>query len=189
MSAVSQLGYSAVFVLEPEEMHRCTHAIIPGVGNFQQGISYLEQSGIADAVHEFKSQGKPLLGICLGMQLLFDYSEEACLKTRGLSLIPGGVEKIKKLSQQIKIPHMGWNEISHLKKSEITEGIPDKALFYFCHSFAVKPESSDRIISNTLHGVEIPSIVNSGLVYGVQFHPEKSSIQGQRILKNFLEIK
>ena len=161
--------------------------ILPGVGAFPDAMRVLRKTGLGDAVVRAAKSGIPLLGICLGMQLLFEDSVEF-EKTEGLSLIPGHVIPIE--APGLKIPHMGWNDLTfHMPDDPISKGLSDGAYVYFVHSFRADTEPS-CLVADTTYGIKIPALVRSPVlpVYGAQFHPEKSHDTGMRILSNFNEI-
>lgn len=183
-NAFDFLNCDTVTTTDKAELSKCDALILPGVGAFPDAMKCLHDDKIDEFIRaEIKK--KPLLGICLGMQLLFDRSYEFRL-CEGLGLIPGEVVKIE--AGGLKIPHMGWNELKILNKSKLIDGIKDGSQVYFVHSFMAKAENRQDIICTTEYGVEIPAIVGRGNVYGCQFHPEKSSDIGLRILQNFRSI-
>ena len=177
-------GFPARVVDAPEDVAAARGVVLPGVGAFADAVRNLRAGGLDRAVLEAVAAGKPLLGICLGMQLLFEASEEWGLSA-GLAVFPGVV---KKLPGTLKIPHMGWNSVYLCRALRLTEGIPQNAYFYFVHSFYVKTGDEDLICGVTSYGLDFPSLVARQNVYGLQFHPEKSSTLGLQILKNFGEL-
>jgi len=159
--------------------------ILPGVGSFDSFIFSLKQSGLFDKIVTLVNQEKfSILGICVGLQSFFEKSEEG-LET-GLNLLKGNVIKIKS-SPGIKIPHMGWNDLIIKKSSNLIKDIP-KNKFYFAHSYYVNCLFNDNILASVTYNEEIPVVINYKNIYGVQFHPEKSFLQGQKILKNFIDL-
>ena len=183
-NALKFLGYEdVVFARTPEQVASADKLILPGVGAFPDAMGKLNQSGLADAVRA-EGRRKPLLGICVGMQLLFEkgYEFEAC---EGLGLLPGYVDKI--VAPGLKIPHMGWSDVTIVHPSPLTAGVRDGDRVYFVHSY--KAVTEDVLIClKTEYGQLIPALVRDGDLYGAQFHPEKSGDVGLSILKNFLEI-
>ncbi|HIZ65299.1 MAG TPA: imidazole glycerol phosphate synthase subunit HisH [Candidatus Blautia pullicola] len=182
-NALDYLGAESCITGEPQEIKKADALILPGVGAFPDAMKMLENRNLVSLIRE-EAQKKPLLGICLGMQLLFEQSSEFG-ETKGLGLIPGKVVKIE--SQGLKIPHMGWNDLHLLNPCPMTEGMKEQAYVYFVHSF--RADTEDAYIScYTLYGEKIPALVHRGNVYGAQFHPEKSGETGLAMLKNFARL-
>lgn len=179
-----KVGFPAEVFREAGMMAEFDAIVLPGVGAFGDAMKSLQQSGAGILLLKHIEEGKPFLGICLGMQVLFDQSEEHGL-FKGLGVISGCV---KKLPKSEKVPHMGWNIVTFKKKSEIFEGIPDNSRFYFVHSYFCVPEDDSFVLGKTPHGIEFASAVGKNKVFGVQFHPEKSSILGLKVLRNFGRI-
>ena len=161
--------------------------VLPGVGAFGAGTAALRQRGLDTAVGEAAERGVLLLGICLGMQLLFDESNELG-RYRGLGLIPGQVTRFVPRPSILKVPHMGWNQISHNGSKPLLRGVPSGAHAYFVHSYYCQPANPESIIADTDYGRLFASIVGRDNVYGIQFHPEKSQMVGLQILRNFVEM-
>lgn len=176
-----KVGVEAAVVREPHLVDRAAGVVLPGVGAFADAMANLRAAGLDEAVHRAVEAGKPFLGICLGQQLLFEASEEWGY-TEGLGIFPG---RVRRLPEGLKVPHMGWNQIEILKADPLLEGIPDRSSFYFVHSYAVEPAEKELALALTEYGVRFASIVGRGSVYGIQFHPEKSSALGLKILENF----
>ncbi len=163
--------------------------ILPGVGAFDAGMERLRSLEMVDVLREKALVDKvPLLGICLGAQLLFEKSEEGT--NEGLGLVPGSVVRFKKerLGAELRIPHMGWSEVVQKKPSVLFEGMVDHPRFYFVHSFHFAPTDSADVLCTCDHGDAFPAAVERGNVYGVQFHPEKSHKFGMKLLENFAKI-
>jgi len=155
--------------------------VLPGVGNFKAGA---ENVGLLkEDIVRLTSNGTPLLGICLGMQLLFEESQES--DGRGLALLRG---KIIRLPKDVKTPHMGWNNLRIIADDEILDGIDERDYFYFVHSYYARPADKSVIAAETEYGIRFASVVAEGNIYGTQFHPEKSGKSGSRILRNFMMI-
>ncbi len=164
--------------------------IFPGVGSFAHAASLISKKKLTNSLLEVIAKGKPFLGICLGMQLLFSKSEEASSDdanepTRGLSAILG---EVKRFPAGLPIPHVGWNRVDPVFDHPLFEGLKDGAYFYFTHSFYARPEDKKNILGLTEYGFSFTSAVYSGNLYGVQFHPEKSGPAGLRLLSNFGKI-
>ena len=156
--------------------------ILPGVGAFKESLDALKQSGLIPAILDHINANKPLIGICLGMQLLYEYSEEYG-RHQGLGIFKG---TIKKITGDVKIPHMGWNTLEILNDDPIVSNLKEASDVYFVHSYYA--DSSDGIIATTNYGVRIPAIIKKGNVYATQFHPEKSGDVGIQILKGYKTI-
>jgi len=186
-NACKLLGVEAKIVNVPDEIKMYDHVILPGVGAFKDAMENLKNTGMYDAIQKFSKSGKPIIGICLGMQLLFESSEEFGF-TKGLGLIPGKVvafDKSKMNMDDHKVPHMGWNKIFH-KESRLFDGLKEPYL-YFVHSFHVETEDQ-YTIGTTHYGYDFVSAVQKDNIYGFQPHPEKSHDNGIQILKNFMQI-
>lgn len=187
--AFENLGATASVINSPKELLKATQIILPGVGGFSEGMSRLHESGWVDSIREaVMINKKPFLGICLGMQLLADAGEEGA-EVNGLSLIAGKVLKLDKLGCAERIPHIGWNDIQIKKKCPLFSGMKNGTDFYFVHSYAFQAIQPDIITATVNYGVEIPAAISSNHIFGVQFHPEKSSQAGRQLLKNFLEYE
>lgn len=182
--ALELLGEETVITSDFETLLKCDGIILPGVGAFPDAIENIKTKRLDFAINEILAQNKPLLGICLGMQLLFDEGDEVKV-CRGLSLIKG---KVTRLQANVKIPHMGWNNLKIVNQCKILEGVEDNSYAYFVHSYlAVDMEDKD-INAVTEYGTLIPAVVSNGNVYGTQFHPEKSGEIGMKILDNFIKL-
>lgn len=186
--ALERMNVDYILSHNEEELDKADGYILPGVGAFKDAMSILNETGLASFIQKVVAEGKPLIGICLGMQLLFDESEENGL-TKGLSLLPGKVIKIPDSLNGLnfKVPHMGWNNLTVKNESHLLAGI-DEGYAYFVHSYYVDAKQSDSLIATADYGVKVPAVVGKGNVYGTQFHPEKSSEIGIAILKNYINI-
>jgi imidazole glycerol-phosphate synthase subunit HisH len=165
----------------PDDILRADSIVLPGVGAFSAGMKNLESLGLIPAIKEAVKEGKPFLGICLGMQLMFDESEEGA-KCPGLGLLRGGV---KRFGGEMRVPHVGWNTVVPSRKSRLFSGIEGGSYFYFVHSYYVEPAEGEIVLAETSYGVEFASAAVKDNLYLVQFHPEKSRDGGLRLLANF----
>lgn len=181
-NALGYLGLGSVITGDAEELERADSIILPGVGAFPDAADKLRASGL-DRVLRQQVGHKPLLGICLGMQLLFDSSSEV-RECKGLSLVPGRVARIQ---TDLKLPHIGWNGLTFQNDSPIFRGLEDGTYVYFVHSFCAYAENEADVIARTDYGASVVAAVGRGNVYGCQFHPEKSGEVGLQILRNFGE--
>lgn len=170
----------------PEEIESADKLILPGVGAFADGMKNLGEKGLDQIIrNQTQNEHIPLLGICLGMQLLATQGYEGG-ETQGLNIIPGEVQKLQPVTSGERIPHIGWNEVWYKKNTPLFENITDGSDFYFVHSYQFIPKNNDDIIGTTPYCGSFVSAINHDSIYGVQFHPEKSSILGFNVLKNFL---
>lgn len=187
-NAFEKIGKKVDIIKDSEALKQYDKIILPGVGAFKDAMDSLESTGMREAVIEFARTGKPLLGICLGMQLLFERSCEFG-ETKGLGLIEGEVVEFdkKRIVSKLKVPHMGWNELFIQKNSPLFEEMTKKVYLYFVHSFHVVCDDS-FIIGKTTYGYEFPSAVQKDNIFGIQPHPEKSHNNGLKILQNFVEL-
>jgi imidazole glycerol-phosphate synthase subunit HisH len=184
--AFEHVGADTRLTADPERLRASDGLVVPGVGAFPQGMRNLAGLGLDGLVREYAGSGRPVLGICLGMQLLFDRSDEL-MPTDGLGLIPGEVTRLA--APGLRVPHIGWNEVSFQRPSPLTAGLPTGGRpFYHVHSFATRPREADDVIGTTEYGERFATIVARGSVFGVQFHPEKSSADGLRLLRNFVDL-
>lgn len=189
-SSLAYIGEEAVVTNDPAVLQKCDHIILPGVGAFGDAAEKLRQSGMAEVVLKEAAAGKPLLGICLGMQLLFEKSYEYG-EYAGLGLIPGVVQPIAPMiGEGLKVPHIGWNGLHFPKekeKSPIFADLAENDCVYFVHSFAAV-DCADFVTATAEYGAELTAAVARGNVYGCQFHPEKSGEVGLKILKAFCNL-
>jgi len=176
-----------VFVAErPDMLEEANRVVLPGVGAFRDGMRTLAEGGWVEALRRaVLRDGKPLLGICLGMQMLATRSFEGGT-TPGLDLVPGEVRRLDALGCGLRIPHVGWNEVNLRCRDELDRGIPQGSDFYFVHSYALVPDRGEHLLATAPYGCEVTAIVRNGNVFGCQFHPEKSSKAGRRLLRNFM---
>ncbi len=187
--SIKDLGHDPFICNDIIDLKKSDKIILPGVGSFYKAKEYLEKFGFADGLNEIiLKKGLPILGICLGMQLFCKSSKENKL-SKGLCFIDAEVIDLKDFGCNLKLPHIGWNNIQIRGNSDILKEIPNNADFYFVHNFAVKCNNEKNILATTDYGVEFVSIFQKDNIYGVQFHPEKSSEFGYKLIKNFLENK
>lgn len=181
--AVERLGCEAVVTSDPARILAADGAILPGVGAFGDAMANLRETGLDAVVKQYAASGKPLLGICLGMQLLFTESEEHG-PNQGLNLLPG---RVVRFQGSYKIPHMGWNELTFKQTSPLFEGV-EPGHVYFVHSYHALPENPSDLLAVTDYHQPVTAIVGRGSVFGMQFHPEKSSALGMKLLEKFVEL-
>ena len=183
-NALDYLHIETMITANPADLNAADGLILPGVGAFRDAMTMLNNSGFTEAIKQQATAGKPLLGICLGMQMLFEKGYEFG-ETDGLGLIPGCVQLID--GGGLKIPHMGWNDLTVLHDCALSEGVQDGDYVYFVHSY--RAETNDDYIScYTTYNEKIPGLVFHNNIYGAQFHPEKSGQVGMTILKNFAKL-
>ena len=184
--ALEAVGGDIIITQDGEDIKKAKAFVLPGVGAFRDCMENLKSLGILNVIKEEILTGKPYLGICLGMQILFTESEEFGLH-RGLDLIKGRVLRFS-LPEGYKIPHMGWNTLKIKKKNKLTSDIPDNSYFYFVHSYYVQPEEKNVIAGVTDYGGEFTSMIVYENIFATQFHPEKSQKMGLKILENFVKL-
>lgn len=183
--ALEYVGARVTLTGDPDEVRRARKLILPGVGAFGAGMDALQLRGLVRPIIEAVAEGKPLLGICLGMQLLFDESEELG-QHKGLGMIPGRVLRFP--GAGLPVPHMGWNQIEHDGSHSLLAGVPDGAHAYFVHSYYCEPLAPDVCVGSTHYGERFAAVVGCDQTFGLQFHPEKSQHIGLRILENFVNL-
>ena len=182
-NAMDYLGLETVITSDPEELERADAILLPGVGAFPDAADRLRQAGL-DTLLVAQAEKKPILGICLGMQLLFDAGEEV-RECKGLGLVPGRVERI---DTRRKLPHIGWNSLILQNNSPLFRGLDQGSYVYFVHTYCGVARREENVIARTQYGADIVAAVQAGNVFGCQFHPEKSGEVGLHILKNFGEL-
>ena len=182
--ALQHLGVDAALTTDPAVARAAAGVVLPGVGAFGRCMEQLRESGLEPVVQETVEAGKPFLGICVGMQMLFDASEEAP-GVKGLGVIPGEVRLLTVTSE--RLPHMGWNTIEIRAGSRLFDGIEDGSWLYFVHSYAPVPDDEAVIAATTDYGGTVVAAVEQGSVWATQFHPEKSAANGLRLLRNFAD--
>lgn len=182
--ALDSVGGNSIISLDKEELSKCDGLILPGVGAFPDAMRSIRNNKLDEFIKEYALSGKPFLGICLGMQLLFDKGYEV-EPTEGLGLIQG---KIKKLDIAYKIPHMGWNSLDFQRESKLTQNIKAGSYVYFVHSYYAEVELKEDLVATANYGIDVPAVVQRDNVFGAQFHPEKSGDVGMIMLKNFIAM-
>ena len=187
--AFEHIGANIALTADPDVVAKAERLVLPGVGAFGSNMAALRQRGLEPAIHAAVDRGVLLLGICIGMQFLFDSSDEMG-NHAGLGLIPGRVTHFKpsEIGEQLKIPHMGWNQIEHDATHPLLERVPNNAFVYFVHSYYCVPNNQADIIAKTGYGRFFTSVVGRDNIYGLQFHPEKSQKHGLQILRNFVKM-
>lgn len=183
--ACQRLGLAAEIVADAARAAEADTLILPGVGAFGEGMAHLRQAGLDAVLRQAAAADRPFLGICLGLQLLFSWSEEHG-RHEGLGILPGGVVRFP---QGLTVPHMGWNQVVPTEPpSPLFDGLPTGSHFYFAHSYYVVPDDPAVVAATTDYGGPFPSVAARGRVFGVQFHPEKSATVGERLLINFARL-
>ena len=184
--AAVHLGYDAALTRSRTDLLNADSVILPGVGSFGDACARLDEYGLTPVIHEVAEAGIPFLGICLGLQLLFDSSEESP-GVKGLGLIPGQIKRIPDVG--LKVPHIGWNSLKFPNPGRMFKEIPEGAYVYFVHSYYLEAEDPGNVTATTEYATLIHAAVEKDNVFATQFHPEKSSEIGLKMLANFLEIK
>ena len=182
--AFQKVGAEAVITDERETIESVRAVVLPGVGAFGDAMANLRSQGLVDTIERIVERGTPLLGICLGLQLFFEESEEMG-SYQGLGLFPG---RVRRFDVGLKVPHIGWNQVHIRRPSPLLDGLTDGSYAYFVHSYYVEPAKDDSILTTTDYGLDFASIVGWDNVFGIQFHPEKSQDVGMRILSNFVTM-
>lgn len=188
--AFEHLETEVTLVDTPERLAQADRLILPGVGAFPAGMQGLRERGLIEPIQQAARDGKPLVGICLGLQLLFDSSDEMG-ETQGLGLMPGRVTRLggpTAVIRDLKVPHMGWNQLDVVRDHPLVRDLTSGSYAYFVHSYAVYPDQPDLILATTEYGGPFASVVGSGKICGLQFHPEKSQAVGLKLLRNFLSL-
>ncbi|MFH1067220.1 MAG: imidazole glycerol phosphate synthase subunit HisH [bacterium] len=184
-NALKEIGAQPAVVQHPKEVKKFNRIILPGVGAFGDAMRILRERGLDEALTQAVEKGTPLLGVCLGMQLIASSSEEGG-DHRGLNWIDAKVVRLK-AKAGVKIPHIGWNSVSFQKKSPLIEGVPDGSDFYFVHSYHVVCKNKKDVLATCEHGQTFAAMLARDNLYAAQFHPEKSQREGLKILSNFLK--
>lgn len=185
--ALDYLGAESEITQDKSKILSASHVILPGVGSFGDAMNSMEERGLVETIKRTAVSGKPFLGICLGLQLLFESSDES-VGVEGLGLLNGRIVEIPK-DKGLKVPHIGWNSVSLNKSDGIFKDIDEQSYFYFVHSFYLTGADDDVVAATTQYGVNIQCAVQKGNLCATQFHPEKSGKTGLKVLKNFLEME
>lgn len=190
--ALEVAGGRAVVTSKRSVIDKCEKLVFPGVGAFGDAMRELRRRKLIDPIRASIKDGRPFLGLCLGLQLLFERSEEAP-GVKGLGVFAGEVKRFSFSGPGLKVPHMGWNSIVYrgscvVDREKVLKNIPDRSYMYFVHSYYVKPEDKKAVLTTTDYGIKFASGVAMGNIYGLQFHPEKSQATGLKILKNFVRL-
>jgi glutamine amidotransferase len=183
--ALDHVGASATITSDPERARGSDGLILPGVGAFPRAMEEIRARGLDELIAERRADGVPILGICLGLQLLFDATTELG-GAAGLGMLPGEVGDLE--ADGLKVPHIGWSPVRWERGSRLVEGIDSETPFYFVHSFAPAPAETDDLLGTATYGARFACAAERDNVYGIQFHPEKSSAAGLRLLSNFAGI-
>lgn len=184
--ALIALGEEACITRDKDVLLHADKVILPGVGAFGDAMEKINKYGLYDIIHQICEKGTPFLGICLGLQLLFERSDEAP-GIKGLSLLPGEILRIPE-AENLKIPHIGWNSLKFPNKGDLFKGIEEDSYVYFVHSYYLKTKDDSIVTATTEYGTLIHASVQKKNIYGCQFHPEKSSTVGLTILKTFIQL-
>lgn len=185
--ALEECGATVTVSSDPDDVGQADRLVLPGVGSFAEGMTNLARQGWPARLAEVAADGRtPLIGICLGMQLLATKGWEGG-ECAGLGLVPGEVKRLQAPSPEVRIPHVGWNEVRHVDGEPLFDGIPSGTDYYFVHSYHFLPARPEHAVATTPYCGQFVAAVRSGPVCGVQFHPEKSARMGLRLLRNFLE--
>lgn len=186
-NAMRFLGHEAVLTRDPQQILAADHVILPGVGAFGDAMNKIRSYGLEDVIRKTVAQDTPFLGICLGLQLMFDESEESP-GVKGLGLLPGKIIRIPDEGVR-KVPQIGWNDLSYPVKGRLFEGVAEGSYVYFVHSYYLRAKEREIVTAQTQYGVTIDASVEKGNLFACQFHPEKSEAVGMQILRSFLAVQ
>lgn len=186
-------GERAFVTSDPDDIPRADAVVLPGVGAFADAARTMQELGQMDALRDALAAGVPFLGICLGLHLLFEWGDEGVEGgvIEGIGFLKGGCGRLPRVTssgERVKIPHVGWNTVDLVRESPLFDGLPSGSHFYFTHSYRCNPAEEADVLARTVHGEPFVSAVSRDNVYGVQFHPEKSSQLGRRMLENFARL-
>jgi glutamine amidotransferase len=185
---MEEIDAHAYIATHPSMLYDANRIILPGVGAFSEGMTRLEDGGWTECLRDLVSNHqKPIMGICLGMQLLASSGEEGG-QFSGLGFIPGSVVRLDAVGCNLKIPHVGWNSVQKVQEDFLLKEIPDESDFYFVHSYGMVVKDRQHLLATVSYGCNIAAIVRNKNIFGCQFHPEKSSKAGRKLLKNFMEF-
>ena len=182
-NAIHENGFEVESVATQQEFESLTHLVIPGVGAFSAVMKHLEDDGLVEPIRDFARSGRPVLGICVGMQLLAEFGTEGSLSS-GLGLVDGTVERLP-VAADVPLPHVGWSGVRFTRPHPVLEGVKPDRDFYFVHSYAIMQTKADQVLGKSEYGAVFPAIVGKANVVGFQFHPEKSQANGLKLLENF----
>ena len=185
--ALQKLGEEAVITRDKDVLLKADKVILPGVGAFGNAMKKIHEYGLFDVIHEIVEKGTPFLGICLGLQLLFEESEESP-GVKGLGLLKGKIIRIPDNNGMLKIPQIGWNSLQFPNKGKLYQGLEEGCYVYFVHSYYLQAEDPAIVVASTEYGTQIHASVEKDNVFACQFHPEKSSTVGLKILENFIQL-
>ena len=186
-NAIKGLNFQVEVITNPNDLDSSEKIILPGVGSFKAAMKLLNEGGWAEKIkYNVLEKNKPIFGICLGMQLIANNSEEFGM-TEGLNLIEGEVKSLRNLGCKIELPQIGWNSVLIKKQHKYLSGIPNITDFYFVNSFVLVPKNIEHVIAETQYDIDFCSVVAKKNIFGTQFHPEKSSKAGSKLIKNFLD--
>ena len=187
LNAFLQLGCNVKIVSKSKEVVDYTHLVLPGVGSFPNGMENLIINGFDEEISNEVEKGKPIFGLCLGMQLFAEFGEEF-KPTNGLGLIEGHISKIDTGESGLRLPHIGWNQVTFKKNSVITAGVPESSNYYFVHSYSYSNPNEPYVVGICDYSNEVVAFIEKDNIFGAQFHPEKSQADGLLLLKNFTKV-
>ena len=184
VNAITKLGYQPKITSSPDEILSAQAVILPGVGAAADTMTNLKTLGLASPIRQLVADGRPFLGVCIGLQILFTDTEEGGW-SECLGIIPG---QVRRLPSGLKVPHMGWNQVKQLVSHPVFDGIPDEANFYFVHSYYAEPDDKSLVAGETEYGIRLCSVIVGGNLVATQFHPEKSGEVGLKLYDNFIKL-